>query len=751
MSYERIEELPPNVRRSFTPADQAKWMVGYNECLSKIEEGEACCIDEFNPFESASIGAWEGMKDADSSRFFSGQVMAQVIDLDGEVASVKDYIKYRRDLIADGGMGQATHSSAPAFTVWLEWEGYDDVAKAPAIFVKGNFFRDKDVYDREWFKFINGRNEFSMGSSAERTMECDEKSCFGVLRPKQWYEISNVERGANPRTGVIEVHIPEGEGNTDNMTFLNEKEGERTHEYRPVSIALKEYHPTECPIKTKYKAFKAEALALLPDADITYHEYGGIGIVGKGLCALSEVAKAYYGDELISRIDMLDDERERMNIFFRGYTSEDDNDNFFTLSHILRGLVGKSEDNDATKAGCPVGQHQHAGIAGCHDVSRDHHQEHRVNGSDKLDLTDEGNIDLNAITSMETPQLLQIVRTIAGVIKRYDDDQVNRFMSSSMGKEFVLMTLELKSRKRKESSGNMTKENVTPAEPDAIKFEQDVAVETSNILTLLAALNAKVDSVMTDIQNIKTQMAQGSGSQQSISDAVSEAVEGIDGTGTPAPGAGAGKGDEEAPKEESEGVGESEMEPPVGVADGATGTEGGGTDEGEPKGEPKEEPKEESDEGEPKGEPKEEAEEEPKDKPKGEDKEESENPFKEKVEPENKEDAKKESEEEPKDDEDEEPTKTEEKEALKSKETNAWLSRLDALKSEGVILSVKGTPGTMTADISLKSASADVVLVEMGTPPSSADIMGHAGGGSVSDLWGAIGNPSKFDKVFRSL
>ncbi len=41
MSYERIEELPPNVRRSFTPADQAKWMVGYNECLSKIEEGEA--------------------------------------------------------------------------------------------------------------------------------------------------------------------------------------------------------------------------------------------------------------------------------------------------------------------------------------------------------------------------------------------------------------------------------------------------------------------------------------------------------------------------------------------------------------------------------------------------------------------------------------------------------------------------------------------------------------------------------------
>ena len=56
-----------------------------------------------------------------------------------------------------------------------------------------------------------------------------------------------------------------------------------------------------------------------------------------------------------------------------------------------------------------------------------------------------------------------------------------------------------------------------------------------------------------------------------------------------------------------------------------------------------------------------------------------------------------------------------------------------------------------TITMGLKSASADVVLVEMGTPPSSADIMGHAGGGSVSDLWGAIGNPSKFDKVFRSL
>ena len=136
-------------------------------------------------------------------------------------------------------------------------------------------------------------------------------------------------------------------------------------------------------------------------------------------------------------------------------------------SQIADGMKESSEE--AEKGECPAGQHQHAGVWGCHDIFRRHHADDKTLPTDKLDLTDE-NIDVNAIQDTPTENLQAIVRKVASVLTKYSDKQVQEFLSTTPGKEFVLAFLELKRRKMN-GENNMTEKEAGCSKTEEIKAE----------------------------------------------------------------------------------------------------------------------------------------------------------------------------------------------------------------------------------------------------------------------------------------
>ena len=85
-------------------------------------------------------------------------------------------------------------------------------------------------------------------------------------------------------------------------------------------------------------------------------------------------------------------------------------------------------------------------------------------------MTDE-NIDVNAIQDTPTDKLKDIVRRIAKVLSHYNDKQVQEFLSSTPGKEFVLAFLELKRRKMNGES-NMTEKEAGCSKAEQLKAEE---------------------------------------------------------------------------------------------------------------------------------------------------------------------------------------------------------------------------------------------------------------------------------------
>ena len=808
MSYETIEELPSAVRKAFSVEDQVIWMEQYNSALAQLKadhDKEPIIDPEFTDYDRASISAWQHCMDVDSSRSFMAQVTAQVIDSDNEIAYVDDYLRFKKAFLIDGGMGQAQHTSVPAYTIWNIEKGEDPKTGQPSIIAYGNFYRDGYTYDREWAYFLNGRNEFSIGSSVKRERECSETECHNKLEPLQWFEVSNVQKGANPRTGVLSLHIPQGEGDDSKVKYLD----------TTVNLAFKAYHDTgECPIKLKYKAFKEELEEKYNIETLWFGE--GIELSGTDLERAQELIRSYYGEEYLSQIlfDLNPDSVPSQTILFRDTLGDvDDKDVMSLILDELEAIDGynlaiskikNSEElssenkdkvisqfneiindeadharilyrlylqgfrdfvpveEDAKKGDCPAGQHEHAGIVGCHDITRNHETELRNIGSDQLDLTDE-DVDVNRLRSLSTPKLQAIVTAIATAIRKYDTESVDRFMSSTMGKEFVLMILELKARK------NLTKENESMNEevdtkeaemptkgmsdPDAVKSEVtetvtedatkeefDIASSSANAYTILAALNTKIDMLVATIKGINSSLAVQGGSQQSISEAVSDAIEGISAPGNeeiPALGAGAEEKEVEEveEKEMPEGVEGEEKEEVKETSDS----------EEEPKGDDEEEKKEEettedkSEDGK--------TEEKTEEKPKEESKEAP--PFEKKKE---EKDAEKGesiqdvtetimSVKEETSDAGESPIVKSEKEevidgkipeatesekgcemkaeadeapALKADPDSfdAYYARLDALKAEGVTVSYAGTQGSISSEVSIKSDKAEVVIVK---------------------------------------
>lgn len=210
MSYSSYYELPPQVRKSFSREDGERWMELYNESEKSALKNKDIKIDQ-EVFKHAYYEAWKGMKNADSSRSFVAQVAIEDVDVWNDMPMVDEYLRDAYSIVDEGGIGTDSHSSKHVWCIWDMVRGLDKDGK-DSIVVQGNFFRDRVAFDYSWNKFLKGTSQFSLGSYADSKRVCDNFKCYNKVHPVHLFEISIVDIGASPNTGVISVHVPEGEG-----------------------------------------------------------------------------------------------------------------------------------------------------------------------------------------------------------------------------------------------------------------------------------------------------------------------------------------------------------------------------------------------------------------------------------------------------------------------------------------------------------------------------------------------------------
>lgn len=403
------DSVPTEVRNSLDDPDIYLWLKAYNDALA---------TGDWTP-EYAKQIAWKACRFADSSRYVCAIVSTEIVDDEGDLAMVKEYVVAGQELVARGGILTKNHSNKIIGTVWCVEEGTEPNTKKPCVVAYMNFFRGTMLYDTAWNEFKAGRTEFSIGSFIKKPQRhCDFKGCYNVLIPEQWFELSNVDRGINPVTYPLEVN-------------------EEAKGYEVPKGTIIEMHEDICPVKAKYLRFKA-------------HMHDAYGL------------DTNYGDDFILIHGGLNDDSLGYVLSeypeIRGFEYEGEDQSIYTL--ILPEITVNEVDagteapaiaesdavDEKVKGPCPAGQHEHAGIRGCHDILRRHHSDYRTSPTDTLDLTDD-NIDISAIQNTPSDRLRNIVTKIASVLSHYSDDAVQQFLSSVQGKEFILAFLELKRRK----------------------------------------------------------------------------------------------------------------------------------------------------------------------------------------------------------------------------------------------------------------------------------------------------------------
>ena len=574
MSYTSIDDLPSEVIRSFDEADRNVWMQQYNQ---SIEDNET-------PFMQKKK-AWMQCKELNSSRYVCANVSTQVVDREGDLADVKQYVEAGQKLVEDGGILTKNHSNKVIGTVWQVEEGIDGQTQLPCVVAYMNYFRGTMLYDQSWDEFKKGRTEFSIGSYTKKPeRECDLKGCHYRLIPEQWFELSNVDRGINPITYPVEVNdTAKGEGQGEAIPYEDDQV--------PVGTIV-QMHDDICPAKAKYLRFKEKMKSwghdtyydedfmlihgLLGEDELAYiyQEYPDVRefeiLRGEGqeddyvlitprpldtdqemlhsmvhlildeqeaiqgyetvLMSLSETVR--YSIEDIEKAQQIlreirDDEEKHIGCILEAIKVLDPD----MYSNIADGM--KEAREEATKGECPAGQHEHAGVWGCHDIFRKHHQDDKTLPTDQLDLTDE-NIDVNAIQDTPTDKLKVIVRKVATVLSKYGDKEVQNFLSSTPGKEFVLAFLELKRRKMN-GENNMTEKEagcsetkIKAEEPEAPVEEiekgsiPDIQSSIANISSTLASITAVIDQMNIRLMKLEDSdlMGQNEAQGTSITDAI---------------------------------------------------------------------------------------------------------------------------------------------------------------------------------------------------------------------------------------
>lgn len=545
MSYTHIEELPSEVRKSFEMEDQATWMGVYNEA----------CDRGLSPFESRTF-AWENCTTLESSRFVCANVSTEVVDDEGDLADVKSYVDSGQSFVEDGGVMIAVHSNKVTGCVWKVEEGVDDSTLKPCVIAYMNYFRGTPMYDQEWEAFKGGRNQFSIASLTKRPeRECSSKGCYFRLIPEQWYELSNVDRGINPLTYPIAVNeYAKGDIGADSeecplkSKYINFKDQMKQYGY-PTSYG--DYGEQFIVV---HGILGEDQIAVIHDVypDMRYYDFslgeakGESDSEGYTIILSDPMESTHFLGEIVT---LIEDEYEAIEGYARslgilrntGVISGEDDERVSALfneiitdekRHIgnlleviriidpslnlileegadeAREVMNKSQEFN--KAWCPAGQHEHAGVEGCHDILRRHHVEGKTTPSDQMDLTD-ANIEIPAIKDASTEELRGIVTRVANILSKFGDKIVQEFLSTTPGKEFVLAFLEIKRREKQES----------------VKMEEinkgampDIQSSIANIASTLASVTAVIDQMNIRMMKMEESVNTNPESEGSITDAI---------------------------------------------------------------------------------------------------------------------------------------------------------------------------------------------------------------------------------------
>lgn len=533
-------------------------MNAYNSKYSDI----IADTDEYHAAIEARAFAWETCKNLPSSRYIMCNVSTEVVDKDGDLAIVDAYVADGQTFVERGGQVTRNHSNHTIGTVWKVFKGVDSTTDKPCVIACLNLFKGAPIYERAWKEFLTRPLKWSIGSRVNSVRECNSTTCYNRIVPLQWFELAMVDYPRNPVTYNIEYN--------DKAKGIN-------------NPSVIEIHEDECPILRKYNEFKEE----MAEHGITAHiiDGGVMLLVGDFTEDINTIIdKSYpeytkYSDEvdegaytvliphhvdtsdefLESIMALVEDEREAIegyntvmeSLISGDYLTQEDLEKVSSaieeVKHdeeehigVLLGIIkeimpdmyssiadGMEEADEEMNKGCPAGQHEHAGIVGCHDIFRKHAIDYKTNPMQTLDLTDE-NIDISAIKDTPTPKLREIVVKIAKVLSAYDSDAVKKFMSSTAGKEFVLAYMELKRRQMQEGVDGMSESNIKDAAPADAGIQADaekglVADPQTSIATIastLASIVGVIDSINVRITRMEAALAEKTEEHTDITDAI---------------------------------------------------------------------------------------------------------------------------------------------------------------------------------------------------------------------------------------
>ena len=576
--------------------------------------------------------AFDACKYLPSSRFVEASSTVEVLDRQNEIADIESYYDGSKEFIDFGGIGIQQHSSKVISTIWKAYKGIDEATGQPAIFTCENYFRGKKMYDDAWYAVLNGGlSEKSIGSRidpAKTKTECDETGCHNRVYADQWFELSSVFRGANPRTYIIDKH-------------------EALKSFGNVHIVAINDRYKMCPVKERYLSFKSDIADIDPTARVHYLQDGMMYISGSNDTAYKSVISHHYPDAIAVKggvadvgnftfiLDKTKGEYTDLDVFdelmlqvdgerdaIRGYKTSleylDTLDLRPELKNVLKGILeeiisdeqrhigtlekaiailseefhvnfeeGENEakeiaekgDGDETGGACPEGQHQHAGISGCHDIMREHPEQ--TGGKVQ---------HVHYLASMPDSELHDLLVSVTSLVREYPKDRIESFLSTPAGKKYIMLYLEYQRRKKaseyteskkmsdkveetalkedavidindtkgckeddlKEAipeprpsasdgmddsanSGPITEEvpaeaDPTPASPteaipdEGLKSDSDLPTAIANLANMLVSINSKIETMSARLDGLENMTKMQMDSKQILTDEVAEEI-----------------------------------------------------------------------------------------------------------------------------------------------------------------------------------------------------------------------------------
>lgn len=216
--YDTNEALPEPVRNSLDEANQTKWREVFNNALSGTCDGDDGC---------AARVAWSAVKK--EARLIEGWASTDALDKQGDVVEPDAFKRTMERYMAQGGLLIDRHSNRKIGAV-IDYAFKEKDGKN-GLWITAAIYKQYKVQDEVWEKIRQGKYEaFSIGADPLRIGRlCDGDKCWNTIKDLELFEISVVDKPANPEATI------EGKTLAKTDTFISK--GTISQESRMVDAA----------------------------------------------------------------------------------------------------------------------------------------------------------------------------------------------------------------------------------------------------------------------------------------------------------------------------------------------------------------------------------------------------------------------------------------------------------------------------------------------------------------------------------